>query len=49
LLAAAPVVALISNSISAPRWATATRVALVAAATGGALLAAFRASPPFSQ
>jgi hypothetical protein len=47
LLVSAPSVALISNYISAPRWATATRVAGVAAAIGGALLVAFFASPPF--
>jgi hypothetical protein len=49
LLVSAPALALIPYRISAPRWATAARVAVVIAATGGAVLAAFRASPPLSQ
>jgi len=49
LLATAPLGALIPNGISAPRWAAAVRMALVAAAVSGAMLAAFRSSPPWSR
>ena len=48
LLAIAPVGALIPIGISAPRWAAAVRAAVVLAAVGGAMLAAFRSSPPWS-
>lgn len=49
LLATAPVGALIPIRISAPRWAAAVRVAVVVAVVGGAMLAAFRSSPPWSE
>jgi hypothetical protein len=49
LLVAAPAGALIPIGISAPLWASAVRVAVVAAAVSAAMLAAFRSSPPWSE